>query len=245
MRVYLHHDMQLHGTTLTDTSLQVRYRVTADTAWLLAQLKHEHRAERIISSAARHMHVTHKQARHALYALLGFLDTAGGVRVHGLGDVQHILLRRTWRRRIAPSTRGFLGALVLAYGPLVIALSGCLYGIRVLDAIPAWWMAVPAAVFSSCVFHEAGHLYAVRMYKLRHILLAGFGYVAVMYQTPQRRAARCIAVAGPLAAVMPYVLTMCTVRHAGVVLLSLVVSAIHAASLLPWFSDGKTLWRNI
>jgi hypothetical protein len=208
---------------------------------------HESRAERAIASAARHRHVDKVVVWQAVYTLLGYLNTFGGVRVTHtpFNSYAAIRMRFSWRRRYAVSLPGFGRAVLSAYGPLTTILTVLWLAGAVACALPLVWALLPVTVLVSCVLHEAGHCLALKWAHVPAVLLASLGYVAVAYVRPSGNVSRFIAAAGPCMAALPYVLSVAWLPVISLKCIAVAVAALHLSALLPYFADGKTLWRNI
>jgi hypothetical protein len=152
----------------------------------------------------------------------------------------------SWRRRYAPGGLGFWRAMGRSYGLLFAALTGLFIGVYA--AVPHMSLLIvtlPAAVLMSCVVHEAGHLVAVRHSDTPSFLLSSFGYAAVTYVQPSRRWSRLIAAAGPCMAAAVYITAALYISPILLKCIAVSTALLHLGALLPWFADGKTLWRTL
>jgi hypothetical protein len=248
MRAYVHSDFTLVGNTLHDSYLGVRYLLTPDTAWVMAQLLHCADVDILTRRIAQHAGIAEGEARNAAYTLLGFLGALGASWVRwdiqtNLGFKLRALM--VWHRRYVGSWSGFTRAMGRAYGLLVVILT-TLFMIAWLvlgDNFSPLWMAAPALLFASCVVHEAGHALVARVYGVRFVHIAHLMYAGVMYVRPHDRTARRIALCGPLAAIVPCVLLTLWCDIWPVRALAVLTGVIHGLSLLPGFADGNTIWR--
>lgn len=250
MEVYAHPDLQLSGTTLRDTVLGIDYAVTPDAAWLFTQLRKQPNITHLTNTIAHKKGLSRADSMHALYALLGILDSFGGIRVKGTRLSRWFFNMRRhslWTRRYPDSLSGFMRSMGRAYGLLLCVLSTPLPVVSFLTnaKMPLLWLAIPSLLFISCIAHELGHVVAVRFYRVPYILLARPVSAAIMYRRPAAYQARIIALLGPMVAALwcgGWAVTL-GLHIAGY--LFLVVGAIHVASLAPFFADGKTIWRDI
>lgn len=223
----------------------MRYNMTPDTAWLLRAILREPWAEQAIASAAQRKGLPREIVREALYTLMGYLNTFGGIYVSGMAwSPVTFRMRLGWRMRHEITAGSICKAMMHAYGAIVLALSVLWYGVCLECALPIGWSLLPAAAFVSCMLHELGHILAVRCIRQPAVMLSSFGYAAVMYVKPYRkRQSQIVAAAGPCMAAMPYLLYAFCEAGQVLGLVALVVGFVHLCSLLPYFTDGKTLWR--
>lgn len=245
MRIYLHPDLRLTGKVLTDTRLGIRYVVTTDTAWLLQQLSKESRVGRIVLSAARQYGITAAEARLSVYKLIGYLDTFGGIRVtpDRLTTIAAMRMYFSWHRRHTPTVTGFCVAMVRSYGLIIALLTAVLAVITVMAQAPAYYLALPAIVMASCAVHEWGHFVTVRFCAVPCYLLSRAGYAAVVYTDTTNALARRIAASGPLAAAGLYAVLAIAIQAPPLRMAIMATATIHLCGILPFFADGKTLWR--
>lgn len=234
---------------MTDLRLGVRYFLTPDAAWLFVQLRREPHIESLARTVARSRRISTVAAKHAIYTLLGQLDTCGGVRLVWNRPVTrflHAAVHSHWHARYRGTLGGFLGSMVRAYGLLAIG-SGTAFAVcraAVGPAFPAYWVWLPAALLATCVVHEAGHTLAARWLGVRFILLARPWSAAVMYAEPAALESRLIALAGPMTAVLCCAVGAMLSATIFIQAAWIIASLIHACSLLPSLADGKTIWRN-
>jgi hypothetical protein len=247
VRIYVHPDLKLRGDVLTDTRLRMHYTLTTDTAWLLRYIMRNHRADQVVAATARHKDIAALDAREALYKLLGYLNTFGGARVVRMtyGGMATMRMRFSWRSRYNATLGGISKAMFHAYGAITVTLSVLWYGMCLIYGVPLDWAIMPAAILVSCAFHELGHIWAVKRMGQPAVLLASVGYAAVMYVQTAKRQSRIIAAAGPCAAALPYLLYALFAGERPTAYVAIAVALTHACSLLPYFADGKTLWRNV
>jgi hypothetical protein len=131
-----------------------------------------------------------------------------------------------------------------SYGLLFTSLTGLFVGVyTAIPHMPLLVVALPAAVLASCVVHEGGHLIAVRHSGAPSFLLSSFGYAAVTYVQPSQRWSRLIAATGPSLAAVVYITAALCVSSLPLKCVAASTALLHLGALLPWFADGKTLWR--
>ncbi|MET0779795.1 MAG: hypothetical protein ABWY71_03090 [Candidatus Saccharimonadales bacterium] len=250
MRAIAHPDLEISGTTLSDSVLGTQYFLTPDAAWLFLQLRQEPRIELLVPLVAGEQQVAQAEAKKAVYTLLGLLDNFGGVRVYwegSFGGLARLKTRSSWRRRYSGTTLGFARSMLRAYGSITLAATTALVICR-LVAGPAYsfvWLATPALLLATCVVHEAGHALAAQMNRIPFVFLARPGFAAIMYHRPGRQRARIIALLGPLIAIVFCMAMAVIFTPAAMKCLCIAAGVIHACSLLPFLADGRTLWRNI
>lgn len=246
MRAALHPDFVFKTGTLHDARLGLNYVLTADAAWVLAELGRESRLSALGAFVARNKQLPPREAERAVYALCGQLAAYGGIIVTVAQANVFIRMRAwaTWRTRHNASMVGFCKSVWRAYGLLCVLGVGLFaWGLFTLGAFSPLPLVVPVAVFVSCVLHELGHVLAARVVKVPAALLSNMGYMALLYKRPAPNAERFIAVCGALP-----VLFLCAVVAVATTLpalhiLCIAIGAVQAISLLPICADGKSLWR--
>jgi len=245
VRVYLHPDLQLSGCLLTDTALGTQYTVTADTAWLLRSVAKDGRVDSIVQAATRHYGISRDEAVRSLYAVIGFLDSIGGVVIYETGIAASVLLfiNRSGRRRYMPSFSGYWRMTAQAYGFIMLVLTAVLLVLAVIAHVPLYCSLLPVLVIASCAIHEAGHIICIHRFGISSYLLAGIGYAAVAYVGARMRQERIIAASGPGIAVVVYLAIAVIANNPLLHYVCIAIAAVHSMSLLPLFADGKTLWR--
>ncbi len=244
MRAFLHTDLALTRGVLVDRSLGSRYVLTEDGVWILKLLAQESSIEALAEHIGRCKHISPAAARQAMYTLFGQLAVFGGITLQTeRRSLTYVWLRLRWRQRRPGTISGYLHSIATAYGlaavvctvallPLIWAAGG---------ALSITWITLPLLVFGSCAVHEAGHALVARLMHVRLVFLSHIAYVAVLYVRPPHHRERIIALCGPLLAVI-FCESMARLVPSLRILL-LFVGLVQLMSVLPFCSDGKTIWR--
>jgi hypothetical protein len=250
MKAYAHPDLELSGTTLRDTALSIDYILTPDAAWLFRQLARQPDILYVTDTIVHIKGVSKADAQSALYVLLSILDKFGGVRICERSMQERLFgiwTRGFWSRRYPPTVSGFIRGMGWAYGWLLCCLTVPFMAASTVGhtSDPLVWFAVSGLLGLSCVAHEAGHALAACFYGVPYVFLARPVSAAIMYRRPTLRQARHIALFGPFAALVWCGAGAGIARLHMIGYLFLAVGVIHALSLVPFFADGKTVWRKI
>ncbi len=250
MRASLHSDIRVSGQQLIDARVGLRYTLTPDAAWLIGQLLREERLDPLTESIRLAKQIPEAQARAAIFLLLGRLGAHGAVLLRRERSDNRWLFWRFWSRwpgRYEPSWLGLARAVGRAYGLLFLPLEAVFLAAAVVPGVPlpttfgVW----PLLLMASFVLHELGHLLVARLLRVPVVLLARPGYMALLYKRPTLTRARAIAAAGPIAAVIGCASLAALSASPPTQLLALGIGLVHVVSFLPFFADGKTIWRHV
>jgi len=250
MQVFMHPDLELSANALIDASLGVRYELTTDAAWLAKELRREPCVEDLVPVFARHQGVNEADAQRALYQFMGLLDVYGGIRItwdQPLRLFDHFKMSMVWRTRYQGTWSGFVRSVTRAYWLWLVCLTlmlGCMQ-MFAKGELASVWLMMPAIALMTCVIHEAGHAAAAKIAGVPFVFLARSAGLAILYRTPEGWRARFIAGCGPALAVVFCGACWATNNVAALRFVCTIAAGLHAASLLPFLADGKTIWRKL
>ncbi len=250
MRVEIHPDLELSGTTVVDSRLTVRLFLTRDAAWLFNQIRREPEVERLVSVVVRHQRLSRQDARRAIYTFLGIMDEYGGIRVKAgctAGLTSWLGMQRMWRIRYPATVSGFIQSMARAYGLYILLSMAAAFVFKAVlgQGFTLFWMVTPAALLATCVVHEAGHACCAYVQGTPFVLLARRGAAAIMHTAQPGTQAFWIAFCGPATAMLLCTIAALFLHEPMERIVWAAAGLIHACSMLPFLEDGKTIWRSL
>lgn len=249
----LHPCLRVEGGAVLDTTLGIRHIFSSRAEPLLLALRGgvQYGQLRLLARAAT---VTDSQ----LIECLGLLNTIGGlqrkqtIRVwllrHGalialtLQGLAHTPLLHRYR----PTGYFVVCGILRASSPIIIGAgivatlqyTGGLYDV-------SWLTICCAVLFLVSVFaHEKAHMVALQRQKQRFIVISSPLRIGILHGLQQPRQELTTALLGPLAGVSIGLLCALGALLLGAtfwLVLGAALCAVHCASLLPWYGDGKRI----
>lgn len=246
------------GTVLHDVPIGAKHTIHPPGEHVLHALAQGVSFRKLQAIALRH-HIAERD----VHELLGLLNTIGALkrqrtpwlRLRALGlQASHLLLgiryaTLSWRRNATLHTIAI--ALMRASWPVVIASAvtcGLVAATGVVSVAIAYGVGayVLALLLASLLIHEMTHLHYIKAQQRGAIVLQRGMRLGIAHPALPPRVEIATAVAGPAAGIIACTSAALVCWIAGKPLLgiaSLCVGSFHLGSLLPWYSDGATIFK--
>lgn len=259
-RITLHPDFTIRGTSLADKPLGAQHAIHANGTKVLRALSEGLRYDQLQAIASR-SHLDGSDVSQ----IMGFLNTAGAIqyRQSAYGRLAAMYQQLMARfigvsyalkvRRQPPSLRGLLGATLHASSP-VIFISTLVAGAVTLGGLhnivdTTLVLSYGQILFiASLLAHEYGHWAELRRHHQPFVLTSTLLRLGIVHKklTPPQEIA--VAIRGPIygcAIACIGILGMIMYGKPILALLSCVVCCVHLGSLLPWYGDGKAIYKSL
>jgi hypothetical protein len=253
----LHRDIFIKNTKVLDRGLGLQHELQPQAAILLKALASA-------TPYARLRQLTHSQVLtlDQLHELLGFFTASGCLLRH-----------RTMRQRIVAWGHMALGIIYGTHEHCVLkrsspTLNGLVHAICAAAFIPLFSSICLMAIWTVCnvdrslviplsyalgtfwislIIHELGHCVLLSMYGVKSRILYGPLRIGILHAPLTTKQDLRVALVGPLLGIgscaIIALLALCIVGSPYAALASLGVSLVHLCSFLPWYGDGKSIWR--